>query len=284
MANALVGVKPKYDGENKRVVGAAQVTEIEGKVKITYLPKKDWKNNNQEVPVTFTDGKVSKIFEMSQVPVPLESGFDEVLVVHSDEEGVKVFSPFDGTYKCEFVEFSRPNGEGTLPIWKESEPKTWSGGKGGKARSYTTLDFRAYLKISTNRFFKDVVVVHFLQYLFTDNGAGSAAFKFELLSPTRAKQSKHGQKLIDLCTAYGMVDTPIEWPEDGNILPELEKRAQQKHKQAMVSFKDGWITDITPVSKLSDDGESAQVAPETKKEVHEPGISDPSGIASDDEM
>lgn len=259
--NALTGVKPKYeDSGTKSVFGAAQVQEIEGKVKITYLPRKDWKTNT-DVQVNFTDGKVSKIFEMNKVPVTLEAGFDEILVVQSDEEGVKAFLPYDGTYKATFVEFSRPNGEGTPPIWKESEKKTWSGGKGGKAKEYTTLDFRAYFKITKNPFFKDAVVVHFLNYLFTDNGAGQAAFKFELSSASRAKQSKHGQKLLDMCNTTGMVDEPITWPEDGNILPEIEKRAQKKNKTVVLTFKDGWISDITAVSKLSDDAET-----------HEPGI------------
>lgn len=259
MPNALGYVKPKYDGEgNKRTIGAAQVTEIDGKVKITYLTKDDWKKKDgSKIEVTFPDGKVSKIFDMDKVPVPLVPGFDEILVVTADEEnGVTQFSPYEGQFKCQFVEFSRPNGENTPPIWKESEPKSWTDKKTGKTKTYTSLDFRAYYKISTNKFFKDVVLVHFLRYMFLKNEAnGKAAVSFELTSPSRAKQSSHGQKLLDCMIAGGAFDSEIDWPEDGNILPELERRLQQKNVTVMITVKDGWISDISPISKLSDDAE-----------------------------
>lgn len=270
MANALGFVKPQYEGST-RTISAAQVQTIEGKVKITYLPKPDYKKKDgSTTQPTFRDGKAAKIFEKSELPIVIEDGFDEILVVTSDEEGVKQFSPWEGQFKCNFVEFWKPNGENTTPIWKESEPRTFNDNKTGKSRTYTTLDFRAYYKISVNPFFKDVVLVHFLRYMFADNGNGQAAFNFELSSPSRAKQSTHGQKLLDCLSAGGALDEAIAWPEDGNILPEIERRLQKKNKQVMITVKEGWITDITPVSKLSDDIE--QPVKTDAQKLHELGI------------
>jgi hypothetical protein len=261
MANALGYVKPKYEGDKStRTIGAAQVVEIDNKVKIIYLEQDDWKKKDgSKIKITHPDGNVVKVIEMSQSPIHLEEGFNEILVVTSDEEkGITQFAPYEGQFRCQFVEFGHPNGEGTPAIWKESEPKTWSDKNGTK--TYTTLDFRAYYKVSTNPFFKGVALIHFLRYMFADKG-GFAGYTFKLLTPSRAEKSTQGQKLLDCLISGSAVDEPIVWPEDGNILPELERRLQSKNKFVTITVKEGWITDISPVSKLSDDAE-----PATKKE------------------
>lgn len=278
MANAFGTVKPTYE-KSKRTIGAAQVTYMEGKVKITYLPKVDYKKKDGSmIEVTFPDGKVSKIFEMSAMPAVIDPGFDETLVVTADEDGSIVFAPFNGTYKCTFEGFWKPNGENTPPIWKESEPKTWNAK--GKSKTYTTLDFRAYYKIAVNPFFKGVILTDFLRYMFAKNEAnGMAAFTFEMVSPTRAKQSPQGQKLLDSLGSGGALDEQIEWPEDGNILPELERRMLKANKMVILTVKDGWVTDITPVSKLSDSDEVVET-PAPKRTEQE--IKSEMGIAPDD--
>lgn len=246
MANALGFVKPKYAGTaSKRTIGAARVQEVDGKVKISYLPKDDWKKKDgSKIEVTFPDGKVCNIFEMSQLSVNLDEGFDEILVVTSEEDkGVTQFSPYEGQFKCQFVELGHPNGAGTPAIWTESEPKSWSDKNGTK--TYTTLDFRAYYKIMPEQAFEGVVLVHFLRYMFTVDSNNKAATSFELLSPSRAKKSSNGQKLLDCMIAGGAFDKAIDWPEDGNILPELERRLQQNNKPVMITVKDGWITDVS---------------------------------------
>lgn len=254
--SALSFVPTKGNFE-KRTIGGAQVTVVDGgKVKITYLPKIDSKTK-QEVAVSFPDGASTKIFESSKLPIQFEPGFDEILVVTATEGGEISFSPYSASFKCRFDGFWRPNGEGTPPTWKESEPKTWNNGK-GQNKSYTTLDFRAYFVIDSNPIFKGVKLPVFLRYLFVKNEAnGMTGVNFELISATRAKQSKNGQFLLDVLNSCGALDEPIAWPEDGNVLPELEARMKKANKLVRLTLKDGWVVGVEGISRIGDDFEAA---------------------------
>lgn len=232
----------------KKVIGGATVTWIDGKVKVQFLVNP----NSGKVENTWTDGSTVKIFEPSAFPFPTpdaaKSGgvIEDNLVVHlnSDGDAVEYCTPYnwDGL-SAKLVDFSRPNGENTPPMWTEKPAY--------KEGQEPVLEFAAYFEFTHNPFFKGKRVRQTQHYLFCDNGNGQAAWKFKVVSSTQAYQGIWTQKLMDTMLKTGAIPTNwpevgiAEWPEDGNILPVLLQRALKAGKIVKLNFKNGWIDSIS---------------------------------------
>jgi hypothetical protein len=247
---------------SKRMTGAANFVAAEGKVKFTFLPKE---GNDKYPQPTFMGGKTSMTFDAKELPVQLPNETEDVVVITTNGDGdkIEVIAPFEGTYTAKFVSFSRPNGEGTAPIWTE-EQRTFS--EGGKSREYTVLKFTAYFELTKHRLFKGVKIPFFLRYMFQDRGDGKAGWAF-VTQNGKAKKSVNGQKLMDFCERLNCVNEDIVWPEDGNILPELEKRALAFGKPVKVVLSGGWMSDFTRVSTFSEEDEAPKEKEELMKEL-----------------
>lgn len=284
-SNGWEGIAPKRDGSKTLFGAAAQVTKLDGdKFRISYFPKRS--KDGSEVPVYFPGTSISsKIFENSQLPVRIiDDEFDETLIVISSEtdEGLKVthFQPWEGTVTARFVEYYRPNGKDTPPAPYEGTRKT--GGDGTKSWDYSTLDYRAYWKIETPVFFKDEVLVQFLQYSKTDfkkkvgegfkvsstfvrnEANGLCAFGFATANNNTVVEynsSKNQMTLDYLNVAGGMVEPPFPYPEDGNVLPIFEKRLQKQNRLVKLTIEKGHIVDIHKISKFDNEGVPVQVQP-----------------------
>jgi hypothetical protein len=72
---------------------------------------------------------------------------------------------------------------------------------------------------------------------------------------------------MDFCERLNCVNEDIVWPEDGNILPELEKRALAFGKPVKVVLSGGWMSDFTRVSTFSEEDEAPKEKEELMKEL-----------------
>lgn len=250
-----------------RVVGGAEILWSEGKVRVTFLPH--WKSGIVENK--FADGKTVRLYDEKDFPFPIpaeaaKEAVDGNLVVHLDKDGelVEFCTPYEWQgLSAKLVDFSRPNGKDSPPMWVEKDPY--------KPGDKPTLEFSAIYEFTHNPAFKGKRVRQAHHYMFVDNGNGQAAWDFNVVSATQAYQGVWTQKLMDMTLKTGAVSADwlnvgiATWAE-GNILPKLLDNALRANKTVKLSFKNGWIDSIGASNKFSgDDGE--RTVEEIKKEL-----------------
>lgn len=268
---------------SKKVISPAEVEVLGDTIKVTFVPytRKGVDGKVIEVQANWPDGNVARIFprgDKTKFPSPLKDNLKDIVQVHTDKdcEVVAMITPMKGVKVAEFLGFSRPDGQDKPPRPAEGKPRLkW----GSTTEMETQLEFRAYYKL-VKGIWAGSVVTEFHRYYFKIGRDGKFDWKFKMRegSKTKAEQSSWGQKLLNMFRACDMTllddvkSIPI--PEDENILPWLEQRFLNAHRQVEIEFDNGWITDVSPLRE--DDDEIGYVAPvtpvvETPK-PHETGI------------
>ena len=118
--------------------------------------------------------------------------------------------------------------------------------------------------------YKGVRVPYNVHYRFTSDEAGEAVYDFseyvyELPQATRVHQVVNFYE-----KQLGVLETPIVWEEDGNIIPTLYGRILEADKTFLVTGVNGWIDDleVLDVPEPSPD-------PDVEKEDHAPADTHP---------
>ena len=245
--NGATYVKKGKDDDKRKVYGNAQFLCVDGKIKFTFLP-----SDNPKYPSpTFRDGKLSEIFLPKDLPIDiwLEDGAEDVVKIGLNSDGDKIESiqPFEMQCSAKFVGLHRPNGEGTPPMWTEKEG-TYN--DNGKEKPYIALNFIAYFEITGNdNIFKGVKIPYFLRYLYQEahnkvgNPTGLAEYSF-VVKPGGYIKSTHGIKLNDFQNKLEITGD-VTWPEDGNILPEIERLGLLYDKPLKINIEKGWLNSIS---------------------------------------
>lgn len=243
--NALGYKKPE---QNKRVSGVASFKAGDTKVRVTF----------QDDDKEFANGSNTEKFALADLQKKLRSlepnsEGDYFIVLSSDGDEIDSIGPVEALVKAKLVDFSRPDGDEQDPRPIE-KPTNYNGKEG----SYQY--FLAFFKVIAGEF-KGNKVGKFLHYKFVDNGDGQAVF---LGDPSYAKATRL-RELIEFCEKLGMVDEPIDWPEDGNILPVLLERGLAADKTVNLVIKNGYIDSIMSDKVSVSDDEEVDETPAPKK-------------------
>ncbi len=113
--------------------------------------------------------------------------------------------------------------------------------------------------------FKGAKPRYHMQHVFTNDGHGMVAIEEPLF--WRGRRTNSG-KLMEWTVAHE-IDQDMEWPEDGNCLPETEQRILQLNKPVRIHITNGWISDVSKAR-----GASIRVVPE-EETTEKPGVKDP---------
>lgn len=238
--NALSANKPE---SQKRKSGIATIKVVEDNCKVTF----------QDDSVEFDTGKNSKKFpleDMPKFPKLSEGEKDYFVVLNGDADSVDSIGPVEGVFPAKFVGFNLGRADedkDPAPFEKDSKNEKWP--------SY--LAMLAFFEIQSGPF-KRVRIPYFLHYKFEESSsdAGMAAWKGD---PENRKATRLHQ-LIEFCEKLGLTDEPIEWPDDGNILPELQERGLDDPKTVRIVVKNGYMDSI-----LSSDGDEEEEEEEKPK-------------------
>ena len=239
-------VKKSSDNDKRKVYGNAQFLCVDGKIKFTFLPSDNPKYPNP----TFRDGKLSEIFLRKDLPIDiwLDEGAEDLvkLGLNSDGDKIESIQPYELQCSGKFVGLHRPNGEDTPPMWTEKEG-TYN--DNGKEKTYISLNFIAYFEvIGEDNLFKGVKIPYFLRYLYQEkhdkvgNLTGLAEYSF-IVKPGGYIKSSNGVKLDDFHRKLEITGT-VKWPEDGNVLPEIERLGLLYNKPLKLNIEKGWLNSI----------------------------------------
>lgn len=180
--------------------------------------------------------------------------------LNKDEDAIDYIAPMDGMFTVKLVDFTRPDGEDKPPRFVEDEKA-----QERYQKKEPVFVFTAHLLVTSGDF-KGVKLYKKLHYKFTDDGEGNTMFTFD---PAQAKQKRWARcvELIKFLEVAELASSPIEWPEDGNVLPELLERAEENGVKFNVVIENGWIQNFLDIKAYSkQEEESDEIDDEPIKE------------------
>lgn len=208
----------------KRHKGIATIKVTGEKARVTF----------EDDAVEFDNGKNYKSFDLDDMPkLPkLEEGSKDYFVILNPEaDTVESIGPVEGLFQARFVEFNHDEDEEPAPLDKESTNPKWP--------SYQY--FLAFFEI-TKGAFKKIKIPYFLHYKFEEsrNNPGFVAWKGDTENPKATRL----HQLVEFCEKLHLADEPIEWPEDGNVLPAFQERAESNPVGVRILVKNGYIDSL----------------------------------------
>jgi hypothetical protein len=212
------------------------------------------------VKVTFIDGGAPFKFHKDDLPKRprlLDDSEDTYNVVLSaDKDTIEKISPAEGRVTAHLLDFWRPE-EGADPEPADDTYETPEG------KTIVRQKFVAVFEVTDGKY-KGVTIPHFLKYLFEDDNNGMVKFK----GNPQARNAVHLPRLLDFCDKTGMVEEPMEWPEDGNVLPALLERGLNADRTVELIIKKGFVAEILAADyEEAEDEEPEEVKPAPKKPV-----------------
>lgn len=241
--NALSANKSE---SKKRTTGLATIKAGETKVRISF----------QDEETLFDNGKNVKAFAYDDLPKTpkLSNGSEDeyFVVLTSDGDEVESIGPVEGVFSARCLDLSRPS-EDDDPEPFEVSPKN------EKWDPYQA--FLAFFEIQSGPF-KKVRIPYFLHYKFEESkeNPGFAAWKGD---PENKKATRLAQ-IIEFCEKLDVVAEPIEWPEDGNILPTLLDRILENNKTVKIVVKKGYIDSLMSAHNEEAEEEAEEETPKAK--------------------
>lgn len=237
----------------KRTTGLATIKAGDNKVRITF----------QDEDTVFDNGKNVKTFAYDDLPktpkFTADSKDNDYFVVLSpDGDEIESIGPVEGVFTAKCIDLSRPK-EDEDPEPFEVSPKN------EKWDPYQA--FLAFFEIQSGPF-KKVKIPYFLHYKFEESktDAGFAAWKGD---PENKKATRLAQ-IIEFCEKLDVVAEPIEWPEDGNVLPTLLDRILENNKTVKIVVKKGYIDSLMSAYDEKEETEEEETPKvKSKKPVRE---------------
>jgi hypothetical protein len=256
-SNALGYNKVDY---KKKVQGLATIKAGKDKVRITFFEK-------EGATLEFDNGEMSKVFTFKELPkfpvIPTNSEDTYFVKLNNDGDEVESISPADGVYTAQVMDMSRPE--------KDADPAPYEiTPRDPKFPAY--LAFNVYWKIIEGDF-KGCVLNQFFHYsggsdkpYFAENAENKGYTNWGMPVTDKAKWLP---LLQDFCLKTDCVGEPIEWPEDGNVLPELLSRILSNKKKIKLFVKDGYVKELTNSgerqTRIVTDDELDEPTPKSKK-------------------
>jgi hypothetical protein len=109
--------------------------------------------------------------------------------------------------------------------------------------------------------FKGAQVPYWLKYVFCEREDGMTMFSGNPDNPKATQIRKTAQ----FCLLTGAVDENLEWPDDGNILPELWARIEDADVLLITSGKDGQVDTVLRYEPEDEEDEKPKKGKKGKK-------------------
>lgn len=200
------------------------------------------------------DGEGNKVnvyrsykFNFTDLPefpkLPEDTTIPECQVVYDNREGKIVgIGPYNGSVKGKPVDLGPKTPDGSKPMSRiQDKPNKQKPGTTYKDVSFwciyqiTDADTDGGLWVGGKGF-------HFLKDKFYERGDGNT----DIIGDTE-KTNTWAARLRDWGTQLGLWNEDIPWPADGNVLPELLRRIQEKPIEVLLIYKQGSVQEIQAI-------------------------------------
>lgn len=185
--------------------------------------------DNDKLPVNFQNIKPGTIVE------------DVMTLIDTKEKKAISINPWEGTFDAICYELGSSKAgrdENNQPLFDflSKEETGWNKDVRKFYAAYEILDDPEFAGI-----FKGCKPRYHLHHNWVDDGHGMAGSDGGAY--WKGKLTKTGQ-LLEWCAAHE-VDQDMEWPADGNCLPEMEHRILAVNKPVRIHIENGWISRVS---------------------------------------
>lgn len=208
--------------------------------------------NQSKVKVVVTDRKgKSETFKFSakllpDVPKEIDPDEEYGISLRLDDDGdvEEVETIYPANWMGEIVKPVDISKQDDLPTPITIEGKSKGGG------DYSYQMFIVHLEMQEGEF-KGATIPYWLKYAFMEREDGMTQFSG---NPDNPKATRV-RECVNFCVHTGCVEEDIEWPDDGNILPELWARIEDRGALLNTSGKDGQIETVLPAENAKPEKE-----------------------------
>lgn len=158
--------------------------------------------------------------------------------LNADQDEVKMITPASGMFSAK-LKYIGPAKEGQDP-----QPFEKFFNK-GEASETSHLEFFASYEITEGVFKGAELPAYFLHYKFEGIPGGEEDEGMTRFNTVDTPQASQLHRLQDWASVHGdILDEPIVFPDDGNILPTLEERALDADREVNVIIEKGYIKSL----------------------------------------
>lgn len=156
----------------------------------------------------------------------------------ADQDEVKMVTPASGMFSAK-LKYLGPAKEGQDP-----QPFEKFFNKGETSET-SHLEFFASYEITEGVFKGAELPAYFLHYKFEGIPEGEEDEGMTRFNTVDTPQASQLHRLQDWASVHGdILDEPIVWPDDGNVLPTLEERALDSDREFNVIIEKGYIKSV----------------------------------------
>lgn len=251
MATKNLGMKFKAQTEfKKKLVGLVDVITSDTSAKFTLTEEgKEFENGT-----TSFKAKLADLPKHPKLPTNLKTPRQYRIRMNEDGDEIEAIQPVRGSFRAKLIDLGKRAN-------KDSEPTPYEKWyhKGEKDENMH-LEFFVVYEIIEGPFKGVQLPAYNLHYKFDQDPEEDDMTRFNTANTPQAKQL---HRLIEWGEVQGgLFDNPIEWPDDGNILPTLLERALDADREVMVILDKGYIQMVQPVEDEMTDEQVDEAFPE----------------------
>ncbi len=251
----------------KKWVGLVEVVSGEGVAKFTSV-----ETLRDGTIKLFDDGEKAKKFSLKELPKIaqriIKPGMRDAkkfrVRLNQDGDEVEMVTPASGMFSAKLF-YLGPAKEGEDPhpfekFFNKGEPNETS-----------HLEFFASYQITDGVFKGAELPAYFLHYKFEGVSEGEEDEGFTRFNTVNTPQASQLHRLQDWAEVHGgILEMPILWPMDGNILPELQERALDADHDVNVIIEKGYIKSVQAKENYEEvDVDEDDVVEEVKSKLDE---------------
>jgi hypothetical protein len=230
----------------KRWVGIVEVKTGEKVAQFTSVDTYKDRDSGKDILKTFDNGTTVLKLNLTDLPKDakriLKPGMKDArkfrIRLNQDGDELENIGPVSGMFSAH-LDYIGPAKEGQDPAPYEKFFHK------GQSDENSHLEFFASYKV-TEGLFKGVdLPAYFLHYKFEGIPEGEEDEGMTRFDTVDTPQASQLHRLQDWAEVHGnILDDPIVWPEDGNILTTLQERAMDADREVSVYIEKGYIKSI----------------------------------------
>lgn len=222
----------------------AKIVTGKGAGRVYFLDKMEEGFDGQGQPVQVYRSYKFDFADLPDFPkLPEDAVIEECQVVY-DNKNDKIIGigPYNGSFRGKAIDLGPKTPDGSAPMSRiQNKPDKKHPGK-----SYKDVNFWAIYQVTDKEIDGGLWLgakgFCFLKDKFYNRGDG-----FVDIIGDSEKANTHATKLREWGDQHHLWEEDIQWPADGNVLPELLRRLQERGDEVLLIFKKGMINEVQAI-------------------------------------
>lgn len=186
-------------------------------------------------------------FNLEDLPkfpqLPADTTIPECQVVLDKDDKIVAIGPYNGSYKGKAIDLGPKTPDGSKPMSRTKMKND----KNKPGKQYPDSSFWCIYQITDHEtdgglFLGSTPYMFLKDKFYQREDDGMTGVKGD-----QERTNTHATRLMDWGEVHHLWNDDIEWPADGNVLPELLRRLQASGEEVLLIFRKGMVNEVQPV-------------------------------------